>query len=415
MMGSRSRPPPRSALVPAVPRIPLSSLSEPLELDLPDGLLVTECEGPPGVAEGDATHLVTEAIHDPGHGPPLSAHVVPGDRVVVAIAGGIPQPDAVCTAVAACLHSAGVSPDDIAILRATPLTPDHGGPMGDMIGSELFDPTVESATAYLAADADARPLYLARRLVDADVVVAIGGFGWDAAIGGRSPEGELWPSFGREENRRQLLVDVARRGRAALVDWRSSLHDITWQLGVCASLRLVAGRQGSLHAATFGLPEETTRLAKDVAAAWRPTVDEPADLTVATLAPGSTTLTAAIRAIAAAARVTHPAGTICLVGAVHEQPGIVLTRWRQGVALLPLVREALAARDQPLVIDALQTRQLARALGERRLVLQCGLEEAVVEDLGFGHASSLAVVERLAHRADHVVVLHEADRMLPRI
>ena len=31
---------------------------------------------------------MTAAIAAPPHGPPLSAHVVPGDRVVIAIAGG---------------------------------------------------------------------------------------------------------------------------------------------------------------------------------------------------------------------------------------------------------------------------------------------------------------------------------------
>ena len=279
---------------------------------------------------------------------------------------------------------------------------------------DLFDPTLESATAYLAADAEARGLYLARQLVDADVVVTLGRFGWDAALGGRSPEGEIWPVFGRRENRGRLLLDIARRGRSGLVDWRSSLHDITWQLGVCASLRLVAGCSGSLHAACFGLPEEATGLARDAAAAWRPVVDEPADLTLAILSPGSDQIAALVRAVAAAARVTHPEGTICVIGPVVEPPGIVMSRWRQGVPLLPLVREAVASRDMALVSDALQTRQLARVLGERRLVLQSGLDEVVVEELGFGNASDLSVVERLAHAAEHVVLLHEADQMLPR-
>ena len=399
----------------AVPRISLISDPESLQLNLPDGTLVTECHGPPGVADDAAVRLLAEAVARPAHGPPLAAHVVPGDRVVVAIAGSIPQPTAVRRAVAECLDAAGVEPDGIAFLQAAPL--DDAEPYGDAGGpvGERFDPGPESATAYLAADAAARPLYLARQLVDADVVVAIGGFGWDAAVGGRSLEGELWPCFGRDENRRQLVVGIARRGRAALVDWRSALHDITWQLGVCASLRLVAGRSGSLHAARFGLPEEAARLARDAADAWRPAVHEPADLTVATLSAGRTNLGAAIRAIAAAARATHPEGTICVVGPIQEPPGIVLSRWRQGAPLLPLVREAVASRDDALVADAVHTRQLARALGERRLVLQCGLEESVVEDLGFGHAAGPEAIERLAHRADHVLVLHEADRMLPRI
>ena len=394
-----------------MPTIPLIVATDSLEFDVPEGTLVTECRGPTGVTAEAATRLVSEAVAAPRHAPPLAAHVVPGDRVVVAIAGEIPQAAAVQAGVVRCLEEAGVSPTEIAILRAAPL---QGHPVVGVAEPDLFDPTLESATAYLAADAEARGLYLARQLVDADVVVTLGRFGWDAALGGRSPEGEIWPVFGRRENRDRLLLDVARRGRSGLADWRSSLHDITWQLGVCASLRLVAGYSGSLHAACFGLPEEATGLAREAAAAWRPVVDEPADLTLATLSPGFDQIAALVRAVAAAARVTHPEGTICVIGPVVEPPGIVMSRWRQGVPLLPLVREAVASRDMALVSDALQTRQLARVLGERRLVLQSGLDEVVVEELGFGHASDLSVVERLAHHAEHVVVLHEADQMLPR-
>jgi hypothetical protein len=405
-------PLPRSTT--AVPRIPLVTASEPLELEIPEGTLVTECAGPPGV-EGDAAiGLVAEAIASPGHGPPLAAHVVPGDRVVIAIAGSIPCPDAVVAAVTRCLDDAGIEPTDLSVLAAAPLEAAPGPSLPATAALPRFDPTVESATAYLAADADAKPLYLSRQLVDADVVVGVGGFGWDASLGGRSPEGELWPSFGRIENRHQLAAAIARRGRGGLLDWRSAVHDITWQLGVCASLRLVAGRLGSLHAAVFGLPEEATRLARTAAAGWRPPIEEPADLTVATLSGNAGGLAAAIRAIAAAARATHPEGTICLVGPIAETPGVVLTRWRQGAPLAALIKEAIGSRDPGLVADAAHTRQLARVLGDRRLVLQCGLDVATVEDLGFGHAADVAVVERLAARADQVVILHEADLMLPR-
>ena len=59
-------------------------------------------------------------------------------------------------------------------------------------------------------------------------------------------------------------------------------------------------------------------------------------------------------------------------------------------------------------------RLFARALGERRLVLLSALDESTVEELGFGHAASPEAVERLAHRAESIIVLHEADRMLPQ-
>lgn len=407
-MEASSAPPAPNPL----PSITLDSTAGPLALDLAEGTLVTECRGPSGVTGPAAVQLVERALSHGGHGPPLAAHVVPGDKAVIAVSGEIPQGAAVVEALVAALAEGGVAATDVVILQAAPLDVAR---QPDMLPGALpFDPTRESGTAYLAADAAARPLYLARMLVDADVVVEVGSFSWDAALGGRSPEGELWPAFGRRENREALALDLARRGREALVDWRGALHDITWQLGVCASLRLVAGRGGALHAACFGLPEEATRLARTAAEAWRPAVTEPADLAIATLSAGSRGFGAAVRAMAAAARVTRPDATVAVVGGELEPPGLVLARWRQGTPLPPLLREAASSGDAALVADALEAKLLARTLGERRLVLLSPLAEAEVEDLGFGHAAEIGVVERLADRAEQVVILHEADRMLPR-
>lgn len=395
-----------------MPIIRLDSAAGPLELELADGSLVTECRGPAGTSGPAAVDLIARSLDRGGHGPPLAAHVVPGDKTVVAVAGEIPQGEAVLEAVLGCLTAGGVAAADAAILQAAPL--DATRRPGPLPGAVPFDPRVESATAYLAADPAARPLYLSRLLVDADVVVFVGDFRWDAALGGRSPEGELWPAFGRPDHRASLLVDIARRGREALVDWRGALHDISWQLGVCASLRLVAGRHGSLHAAFFGLPEEATRLARDAAAAWRPRIDEPADLAIATLSAGSRGFGDVVRAAAAAARITLPDATVVVVAGETAAPGIVFTRWRQGTPLGPLVREAISSRDETLVADAVEAKLMARCLDERRLVLLSGLEEATVEELGFGHAAEIGTVERLANQAERVVILHEADRMLPR-
>jgi len=122
-----------------------------------------------------------------------------------------------------------------------------------------------------------------------------------------------------------------------------------------------------------------------------------------------------IRGVAAAARVTQPGGTICIASRQTEQPGLIFSRWRQGAPLEAIVREAIGTGDRALIADALQTRLFARAIGDRRLVLLSDLEEGQVEDLEFGYAATPEVVERLAHRSDSLVVLHEADQMFPRL
>jgi hypothetical protein len=94
---------------------------------------------------------------------------------------------------------------------------------------------------------------------------------------------------------------------------------------------------------------------------------------------------------------------------------VVVTRWRQGTPLVPLVREAIASGDPALWTDAIDARLLARGLGGRRLILLSNLDEGVVEDLEFGHAADAAVIERLANQAERVAVLHQAERMFPRV
>ncbi len=393
--------------------------NEPLVLDLIDGTLVEDVSGPEGVVGDAARRRVAGAVATPAAGPPLEAHVVPGDRVVVALAGEVPQVQAVVEAVAERLAAAGVAVEDVAVLHSGSLDPQPApaAPLTAVsgVGSLAeFDPGLESGTSYLAADEAGRPLYLARPLVDADVVVAVGAWTWNAAFGGRGLEGELWPTFSRRTCRQELSVALARRGRHALADWRTSMHDISWQLGVCASLRLVPGRSGSLHAACFGLPDEAARQARTAAAAWSPHLDEPVELAVASLSRSPPGFAAVTRAVAAAARVTRPGGTICIASGLAEQPGVVFQRWRQGAPLDRLVHEAVATRDAGLVADALQTRLFARAIGDRRLVLLSALDESIVEELEFGFADGPEVIERLSHQAESLAVLHEADLMLPQ-
>lgn len=396
-----------------VPAIALDyGVRDPLVIEAGSGATVESFRGPAGTTGVAAEAVVEAALRAATDGPPLQQHVVAADRVVVAVAGDLPQGEAVLAAIRRVLCGAGSTPVEVSFLHGPPLASDPNATTANS-GDGHFDPAVEATTAYLGAASTGQSLYLARPLVDADVVLAVGAWSWNAAFGGPSIEGSLWPAFSRREARRDLITALARRGRRALPAWRLTAREVLWQLGVCASLRLVAGRQGTLHAACFGLPTAVVRRARAAAAGWRPAIAAPAQLAIASLADPGEGFAAVIRAVAAAARLTRPGATICVAGPVTRGPGLVFLRWRQGAPLRPLVREAVASGDPVLTADALQTRLFARALGTRRLVLLSDIDEATVEELGFGHAGSPEVVERLAHRAASVVVLEEADRMLP--
>lgn len=379
--------------------------AEPLAVELAPRARVTDLAGPEGVTGTAAAALVATAVGAGADGPPLAAHAVPGDRVAIAVSGTPPQGQEVVAEVASVLVAAGVERDQIGILHAR-------GVSADFEAVE-FRPEDATATAYLAADEDGLPLHLARMLVDADVVVTVGEWAFDASLGGRSLDGELWPAFGRRECHESLARDLARRGRRALGPWLENLRALTWQLGVMSCLRLVAGRDGSLCAATFGTADAAARAARRAAAGWAPRVASPADLAICSLSETTPGFEAITRAVAAAARITRPSGTICIATPDLVPPGPVVTRWRQGAPLIPLVREASRSGDHALVADAVVARLLAGGLGDRRLVLLSSLDETTVEDLEFGHAGSPDAISRLSRRAERVAILREADRLFP--
>jgi len=390
-------------------RIALSfGATEPLALDVDAASLVANLAGPAGSTGAAAARLVAAATAAPPDGPPLLAHAVPGDRVVIAVAGTLPQASHVVATVTEQLVASGVDPANISVLHAGPA-------VSGLTVAQEFHADTATETAYLAADEAGRPLHVARALVDADVVVMLGEWSYDARLGGRSRGGELWPAFGRAECDATLMLDLARRGRRAMRPWAENVRTLTWQLGVTACLRLVAGRDGTLAAAGFGTADGAARQARQAAAAWAPTVAATADLAICTLSQPAAGFDMVSRAVAAAARITRPTATICVVAATLEAPGPVVTRWRQGAPLQPLVREARGSGDPSLVADAVVTRFLAHALDDRRLVLLSNLDEATVEDLEFGYAAGPDTVRRLARRADRVAILHEADLLFPRL
>ena len=362
--------------------------------------LIAECRGPAGASGPAVAELIDQAVREQKHGPPLQKCVVPGDRVAIALPEAIPQRELVLDAVRNVLEQAGVNANDIIVVDTSP--------------------EKDKDTAYLAADESGEPNYVSRLLVDADVVILVSTYGLDASFGGRSLSGELWPFFSRPERREQFILDLAKKGRRALSHWSREMQKIDWDIGLIASLRLIVGSNDTLSAAYFGLPRTVCQVAQQRSKSWRPIVNREAALTLTSVSANMTTVgssqwDAAIRAIAAAGRVTHDDGTICLVGSLSEEPGEILTQWRQGALLRGVVHEAIHSNDQNLIKDALQTRLFAKALGDRRLVVLSDLEESLVEDLEFGFAESPDDIVRLTARSDEFIVLHEGDLLMPQV
>ncbi|NBS34084.1 MAG: DUF2088 domain-containing protein, partial [Planctomycetia bacterium] len=268
---------------------------------------------------------LAETLSQPLSGPPLRQHVVPGDRVVIALPPRLPGDtttlDLVVQGLTESLAAGGVDPSDITVLVAPPL--ELLGPKETADGKTValpaaaaqliwFQPESDDQTAYLLADAEGEPLHLARQLVDADVVVAVETFSHDPALGGRSPAGELWPGFARQDRRLTLARSLLENRRPVLEAWKRLASAVTDQLGLLASLRLVPGRDHTLAGVAFGFPADATRHSRRLAQVWRPAIGQLAALTIAGISDPGCTLATLTRAVAAAAKATRPDGTICV-------------------------------------------------------------------------------------------------------
>ena len=249
--------------------------------------------GPEGVDVEASADLVRTALLQPVAGPPFSDHVVPGDKVVIAQAGNLPGgqllSDAIYLAILESLQVGGVSADDIQLVIAPPtiqsndssLTVDSSCIPNQPFPVTIFDPRNDSETAYLLADESGEPLHLARSLVDADVVLTVGCFGYDASLSGRSPEGELWPDFARQNRRDSFVTSLLKNRQKALRQWRDEAEQVTAQLGVLASLHLVAGNNQTLAGAAFGFPAASVTQSRLLAKQWRPPPCSRSTLTIA--------------------------------------------------------------------------------------------------------------------------------------
>jgi hypothetical protein len=399
---------------------------DPLVIDSISSDAISEIRGPEGIDADAAVSVIRDALLLPAAGPPLSEHVVPGDRVIIAQAGNLPGgtllADSIYSEILEILQSGGVSPDDVQRIIARPTLESDTSSLHDEvpdteiqnISTTLFNPRNDRDTAYLSADEAGVPLHLARALVDADVVLSIGSFCYDASLRGRSPEGELWPSFARQNQCQKFIKALLKKRQPALHHWRDESEQITAQLGILASLRLVAGNHQTLAGAAFGFPVASITQSRLQAKKWRPTIPARSPLSIAGIPDRPCRFAEFTRAVAAAARVTTHDGTICIACNMREEPGIIFTRWRHGVDLPMLLREASDSEETALLLDALHTSLFAKALGDRRLVLLSQLDQDFVEDLDIGHAETPDAINRLIQQSESVCVLHEANRLCPK-
>jgi len=337
----------------------------------------------------DVAAELAHALDEPLDYPALSRCTTPGDRVVIAVAPGVPQSGLLVAETIRSLVAGGVQADGITVLRrAEDAAIGEGDPaewlsgtLRDQIAMAVHDPDDRDSIAYLAANDDGEPILLNRLLTDADVVLPIGCFGdWHTA-GYHGIQTAIYPTYSdRAALGRFRSLESAGSAQRATKHLAKEADHVGWLLGAMFTIQVVPGPGDRVQHVLAGETGSVRRRGwKLHEAVWHGSVPGHASLVVASIegGPRQQTWENVARALAAAARLVEPDGAIALCCELTEEPGPAVQRLATAGDRDEALREI---RDQSLP-DGLVAVQLAETLARARVYLLSELDESLVEGL----------------------------------
>ncbi|HEV3137266.1 MAG TPA: lactate racemase domain-containing protein [Pirellulales bacterium] len=390
-----------------------------LSLELPSQGLLAHCDAPRGEPLLHVAEAVDRALAEPLEFPQLAQAAVPGDKVVLALAEGVPQAPTVVARTIEVLLAGGVSARDITLLRAAgdcaadapDLSEQTSGEVRRSIAKSIHDPTDRGSLCYLAATSQAKPIYINRAIHDADVVVSIGCLRLDESLGYYGINSCLFPTFSDEANLKRYRLgkscEPARRNRL-----RNEADQVSWLLGVQFTIQIVPGAGTRILHVLSGSPEAVFRRGSELCSeAWSYSVPRRANLVIATIEGDATQQTwhNVARALAAASQCVSDEGAIAICTDLAEPCGPALQRLIGAEDL----DEVLDEIDKQRPADAVTATQLAQAMQRGKVYLISRLAEDLVEDLGILPVTA-EQISRLAARYESSILLANAQYAIAR-
>ncbi|HTN77536.1 MAG TPA: hypothetical protein VL096_19895, partial [Pirellulaceae bacterium] len=272
----------------------------------------------------------------------------------------------------------------------------------------LHNPGDQEGLQYLAADREARPIYMNRVLCEADFVLPITMSRLPSSLLYVGGNGGLFPTFSDLETQQRFRSPQSADHGTHQKHRRAEANEAVWNLGVHFLLQVVPGAGDELLHVVAGearsVAEEARRLH---IASWLHPNTAKAGLTIAAIDGDEDQQTWENFACAldAAMQCTVDGGTIVLLSNVNCPIGpalALLTGNERGETL----NHHLQKEHSP---DAQAAAILADARERFDLFLHSGLSAELVEELGAGHIADLQEVVRLAKRYPTITLLGSAQ------
>jgi nickel-dependent lactate racemase len=356
------------------------------------------------------------ALANPIDYPSLSDATVPEDRAVIAISQGVPHPLAMLEGALRGLCDAGVESSLTSILlpRAFAQETELLNLLERSGASEIqilrHNPDDDDSIAMLGVTRDGQPVRLNRYLCDADVVLTIG----SASADSWSSFNGLYPGFSDSATINRLAASRLDDEPSARERCRDEIVESGWLLGVGMIVQAVPGPGGNVTSILVG---EASKIflegEKQYRALWESRCSQSADLVIASLVGNSDqhTWENLGRALNAASAVLGEGGAIAICSELEDLPGKAFQAFADSEDYDVIEREI--SRDQ--LNDNWAARVVCRALQRGPVYLSSRLPAAVVESLGMTPIVMEQELERLIESHNPIIVLEEAQRLLPSL
>ena len=382
----------------------------------PDSLLA-ECSRNPQPLD-DPSAAVAVAVADPLDFPALSESIFPGDRITLALDGGVACSDRVVAGVIHCLLEARVAPGDITVLRVEETGPSSDAALRECLPESVreeiaivtHDPRDEDSLHYLATSQAGEPIYFHSALCDADVVIPISALRFSDSPGYAGINGGLFPAFADESSQKRFrqASNPSERQQAL----REEANEAAWLLGSQFTVQVIPGAGDSILEVLAGEAQAVLARGEELCEAyWGFQVPERASLVVATIegGPEQQTWDNLARAIYSASRAVADDGAIVLCTDLASRPGPALQRLT-GLDDVHRVMHEIERECEP---DAIPAAQLCAIQERVRIYLLSNLDGSIVEDLGIAHVSCTDEVDRLMQRHESCILLANAHHAVP--
>jgi len=371
----------------------------------------------------DPAQAVRDALDCPIDFPPLRQAVLDSDRVVVALDRRTPEADILIEVVWEALAAAGVAADQVSIIQPASLSRGRpSDPRGrlpeevrDAIGWSIHDPTDPQACEYLATTTDGEKLYLAREIVEADLVVSVGAMAYDPIVGYRGTNSVFYPglstveaiSKSRGQGHRELSPDDVR-------PLRQLMDEVGWLLGTLVTVQVINSANGGVADVLAGAVESVFRRGQQLLTEnWLAELDQRVDIVVAAVdeGPHAQGWEPVGAALAMARNLVKQHGRIVILSQLNSDPESGL----QIVSGCDNPRDALRPLREEMPPDLVSATQLADAADWADVYLLSDLSSDLVEDLFMVPLETEAEVMRVLERKGSCAFIASAQSAFGRI